>query len=67
MKRITIELTDEEYEGLKLFAEYKSDIIYKVKPKNILVQFVADLTASDRSGGSDERDFAESWFNRSSF
>ncbi len=74
MKTIKIELTEEEYECLKDHAEYLSiwlaanfvsDENWKVTPRRIIEQFVSDLTCSDRSGGSDERDLASDWLYRS--
>lgn len=81
MKTIKIELTEEEYECLKDRAEclsrwmLKNDLFlqveekknWKVTPKRIIEQFVSDLTCSERSGGSDERDLANEWFDRSRF
>ena len=57
--KITIELTQEEWLGLRALAIQKN-----TKPEKIPQQFVSELTGSLRSRGSDERDFAENWFNR---
>lgn len=35
-----------------------------VTPKQLLEDFVADLTETDGNGGSDERFFAADWFDR---
>ena len=65
MKEIRIKVTDEEYELMQLKAEDVSTKSKKITPNRILQQFVSDLTASDQSGGSDERDYAYYWFERS--
>ncbi len=74
MKKIEIEITDEEYEGLKELAKEKSELLtnvyefkYVVKVEDILTQFVSDITRSERSAGSDERYISEQWFDRSTF
>lgn len=71
MKSLTIQLTDEEYDRLKEKALNLSDdfeaIGIKITPRRIIEQFVSDLTASERSGGSDEHDFAYDWYNLSKY
>lgn len=59
--RISINLTSDEYNKLKEKAE-----TFHTTVNELLSQFIADLTSSERSGGSDERDKAESWLYRSS-
>ena len=59
MRRIYINITDEEKERLsKIAAEHDAT------PGELLAAFVADITYSDRSGGSDERMYAEQWLCR---
>lgn len=58
--RISINLTSDEYNKLKEKAE-----TFHTTVNELLSQFIADLTNSERSGGSDERDRAESWLYRS--
>lgn len=67
MKEIRIKVTDEEYELMQEKAEYMSTDDYKVTANRILQQFVSDLTASNQSGGSDERDLADNWYYRSKY
>ena len=52
-RRITLNLTDNEVKGLTAFA-----IRGGVTVGTLLEDFVADLTYSTRSGGSDEEDRA---------
>lgn len=59
MEKLTIELTTEELQDLKEKAEE-----YDTTVEEILEAFVADLTWSNRSGGSDERLFADEWLRR---
>lgn len=74
MKTLTIQLTEEEYEWLADLAtsqtEYSRNVnptFPKIPPRRIVEQFVSDLTCSDRSVGSDERDLAQQWFDRSQY
>ena len=60
MKEIRIKIEEEDYEYLLFLAKEA-----KTTPNNILQQFARDLTLSDHSGGSDERDLAQSWYYRS--
>ena len=60
--KVTLDLTKDEYCGLKAIAT-RCD----VPLRDILVQFVADLTGSDRTGGSDERDMAEAYVKRCNY
>ncbi len=53
-------LTVEEVEKLEEICED-----HNVTVKQLLTQFVCDLTDSDRSGGSDERFMISEWFHRS--
>lgn len=59
-RRITVELTDEELFKLRQLSEIRETTVNK-----LLSQFIADLTYSDRSGGSDERAIADEWLSRS--
>jgi hypothetical protein len=36
----------------------------EVKPEEVLRSFIADLCALDNSGGDDERDLAQGWYDR---
>lgn len=58
--RININITKEEYEYLYITADSHGTTV-----NGLLSQFIADLTASDRSGGSDERCLASEWLSRS--
>lgn len=60
--RISVNLTADEYSELRKIA---SDCDTSVN--RLLSQFIADLTASYRSGGSDERRLASDWLDRSRF
>ena len=58
MKRVYVTITPEEHGRLeRIAAEHKAK-------GELLAGFVADLTCSDRSGGSDERMYATDWFDR---
>ena len=59
VKRIYVNLTDDEAAELKERAEYHS-----ATPGELLAAFTADLTCSKRSGGSDERMYANDWLGR---
>ena len=58
-RRITLNLTDGEVKDLTAFA-----IRGGVTVGTLLEDFVADLTYSTRSGGSDEEDRARAWYDR---
>lgn len=60
--RISVNLTADEYSELRKIV---SDCDTSVN--RLLSQFIADLTYSDRSGGSDERRLASDWLDRSRF
>lgn len=62
MKYLRIEITEEELEGLKEKAK-----CYETSPRKLVEQFVSDLTWSERSGGSDERGYADDWYSRSRY
>jgi hypothetical protein len=58
--KLTIDLSREEY------CRFRAKIaMADTTPRDLLAQFIADLTASRRSGGSDERDMAQAWLERS--
>ena len=57
--RIGIDLTPIEYDFLRCLA-----FSYGTTVNGLLSQFVADLTSSNRSGGSDERQLACDWLFR---
>ncbi len=59
-RRPRIKISDQEWERLKDIAENRG-----TTPQRIIEQFIYDLTCSNRSGGSDERDFAYEWLDRS--
>lgn len=58
-KRLTVEITDAEYDKLK---EIAAD--HNVKVSEILGAFVADLTDEGRRNGSDEVEYAWAYLNR---
>lgn len=60
--RIGINLTDWEYEHLCDIAE-----CYGTTVNCLLSQFIADLTYSDRSCGSDGRCLSNDWLSRSRY
>ena len=57
--QLDIELTLEEAAGLEALAVLKA-----TTPKKILQQFASEVTGSLRTRGSDERMYAEQWFER---
>ncbi|MEH6957751.1 hypothetical protein [Neobacillus drentensis] len=59
MKRLNVDIDQKEYERLKKVAEYQ-----EVSVAKLLGCFISDLTRSDNSGGSDEREYANDWLNR---
>ncbi|MCI9561720.1 MAG: hypothetical protein HFK03_04455 [Clostridia bacterium] len=61
-RRPLVCITDEDFERLKEIAEN-----YDTTPNRIIEQFIYDITCSDYSGGSDERDLADDWLSRSRY
>ncbi len=62
MITIQISVTPEEQQDLiRIAAEHDA------KPEELLAAFAADLTGSDRSGGSDERLLACDWLERQTY
>lgn len=61
-RRPLICIADGDMERLKDIAEN-----YDTTPNRIIEQFIYDLTYSDYSGGSDERDLANEWLSRSRY
>ena len=59
MKRVYVNVTAEEKERLEKIATE-----HNATPGELLAAFVADLTYSGRSGGSDEREYASDWLDR---
>lgn len=58
--QITLNLTPAEAAGLRArCAEFG------VSPEALLTRFICDLTGAPLNGGSDERDFATAWADRS--
>jgi predicted transcriptional regulator len=57
--QITFEIPDDEFAKLTKLAEQVG-----VSPEAIPSQFIADLTASNRTAGSDERAAAAAYFRR---
>jgi len=62
MKRVYVNLTDEEKEDLERIA---AD--HDATPGELLAAFVADLTYSNRTGGGDERMYASEWLDRQAY
>jgi len=62
VKRVYVNLTDEEKERL---TEIAAD--HDATPCELLAAFVADLTHSNRTGGSDERMYANEWLDRQTY
>ncbi|MHB8061766.1 MAG: hypothetical protein ACYDG2_03895 [Ruminiclostridium sp.] len=62
MERVYVDLTHEEKERLTLIAAN-----YKTTPGELLAAFSADLTYSNRTGGSDERMYADQWLERQTY
>jgi hypothetical protein len=56
--RIKVDISEEQHKALKLFAEQ-----HNVSVSDILSNYIADLTCIN-SNGSDERDMASSYFQR---
>lgn len=61
-RRPLICVMDEDMERLNEIAENLG-----TTPNRIIEQFIYDLTVSDYSGGSDERDLASDWLERSRY
>ena len=59
MKKLVVNLTDEEKDRLKEIAKD-----HDTSPGELLAAFVADLVCSERTGGSDERMYASNWLGR---
>lgn len=57
-KRLTVEINEEQFKELADFAERRN-----ITVAQILGNYVADLTRID-SNGSDEREFARTYFER---
>ena len=62
MKTLTVKITEEEHEQLTRIAKENN-----MSKGALLAAFIADLTWSDRSGGSDERMYASDWLYRQCF
>ena len=61
-RRPLINVSDED---LKTLIEIAN--AYNTSAQRIIEQFIFDLTASEYSGGSDERDLASGWLERSRY
>lgn len=61
-KRISIKMTDWEYNRLK----DKAQQVGFESVGDLLGAFIGDLTDSEYTHGSDERRFADEWFSRMS-
>lgn len=61
-RRPLICISDEDMERLKEIAES-----YDTTPNRLIEQFIYDLTYSNYSGGSDERELANEWLSRSRY
>lgn len=62
VKRVYVNLTDEEKKDLERVA---AD--HNTTPGELLAAFAADLTYSNRRGGSDESMFANDWLSRQTY
>lgn len=58
--QITLNLTPAEAAGLRARSAE-----FGVSPEALLTRFICDLTGAPLNGGSDERDFAKAWADRS--
>ena len=58
-QNLTVRLTPHELDMLMWLAKQGDQ-----SPADLLVDFIADLTCSWRTGGSDEREFAFNWYKR---
>ena len=59
MQRLLLAMTNDEADRLEdLAAEHSAT------PGELVAAFVADLTCSDRSGGSDEQMYASDWLEQ---
>ena len=64
-QKVTVRLTAEEAFLLKRFLRDAEDAYREELSIELILQnFVSDFLGSSRSNGSDERDFAEQWFQR---
>ncbi len=61
-RTLKIELTDDEVKDI-----FEKAGRAGISPEELIARFVSDLTCGCRSGGSDERDYASSWYDRSGF
>lgn len=61
-RRPRIKISDKDWERLIEIAENRD-----TTPQRIIEQFIYDVTCSDYSGGSDERDLADDWLSRSRY
>ncbi|HWN95039.1 MAG TPA: hypothetical protein VNT99_08400 [Methylomirabilota bacterium] len=59
---LPVQLRKDEARGLLDLCEYR--LRGKVQPHEIVEQFIADLTHSERTSGSDEREFAMQYLQR---
>ncbi len=57
--KLHLEIPNADYAGLKAAASKEGITVHQ-----LLQWLAADLAGSVRSGGSDERDFADNWFRR---
>ena len=57
--QIIINLTPEESAALRA-----KSVETQLSPEFLVHSFIRDLTGAMGNGGSDERDFAEAWYNR---
>ena len=62
MDNVIVKLTDDEMERMSDVAK-----LHGAKPGELLAAFVADLVCSGRTGGSDERMYANEWLDRQTF
>lgn len=66
--QLTIEISEQEHRELQRMADRLAPGFFRehegITPEQIVSQFVADLTESPRSRGSDERELAADYFRR---
>lgn len=58
--KLVLDITPEEYCAMRAKAAMAG-----VGVRDVVTQMIADMVASPRSGGSDERELAQAWLERS--
>lgn len=62
--QMTVSTSTAEFRALQRIARTRTEYFEGMEPEELLRRFVADLTGSVNSGGSDERMYAWQWIER---